>query len=68
MKTTGYFQPMPETQALWDALAQAKKTGDRDAMGKLSGQIQRASVEELRRRKLEGSHAGIQSLCESLPR
>lgn len=64
MKSTGYFQPMPETQHLWDTLAQAKAVGDRNEMCKLSGQIQRASVEALRKRKAESSHAGIQSLRE----
>ena len=45
MKTTGYYQPLPETRELWQQLTEAKAAGDRELMGKLSGQIQRATVE-----------------------
>ncbi len=44
MKTTGYIQPQPHTQAMWDELAQAKAQRDYVKVGKLSADIRTATI------------------------
>lgn len=48
MKAAGYFQPMPETQALWDELAIAKARRDRNQISALTDKIRRQTMEILR--------------------
>jgi hypothetical protein len=50
-KRQGAIRPIPATQALWDALRDAKAKGDRILIGDLSGQIRRATVEAGKERR-----------------
>lgn len=44
MKTTGYIQPQPHTQALWDALVEAKAAKDYVRVGALSAEIRKVTI------------------------
>lgn len=47
-KRLGYFQPLPTTLHLWNQLAIAKATGNRNEVSKLSDQIRRMTIEAKR--------------------